>query len=202
MKTSQDPEKNEKIVPKAIRHECLLPDGRTLSYYTFAKESTNHNELHPILYIHGFPGCGLEGAMCALEAEKKKCRIYSVDRPGFGHSDPLPPTGYNSPVSTIEGFVRDMWDFIRFKKWKSFSIVGVSGGGVFTLALIESYLNHKYKMKTMKKVHSSSLPLVHLEAVSIIGGLCCTTGVEGMMKNNKEAFKSVSVDLQDFYFIL
>ena len=187
-KTSQASIQNENIIPKAIRHECLLPDGRKLSYYTFATEGTNQKELHPILYIHGFPGCGLEGAMCALEAEKKRCRVYCVDRPGFGHSDPLPSVEYNSPASTIDGFVRDTWDFIRLKKWKSFSIVGVSGGGVFALALIESYLNHKWKTQTIGKVHSSSLPSVNLEAVSIVGGVCCTTGVEGMMKNNKDVF--------------
>merc|ERR1719222_114937 len=73
---------------ESVEHSLLLKDGRTLAYHTFPATSEtkqDDDDLHPVLYFHGYPGCGLEaGIACAPSVAKAGGRIYAIDRPGMG----------------------------------------------------------------------------------------------------------------------
>eukprot|EP00567_Pseudictyota_dubia_P014954 CAMPEP_0197462242 /NCGR_PEP_ID=MMETSP1175-20131217/58579_1 /TAXON_ID=1003142 /ORGANISM="Triceratium dubium, Strain CCMP147" /LENGTH=356 /DNA_ID=CAMNT_0042997681 /DNA_START=106 /DNA_END=1176 /DNA_ORIENTATION=- len=178
--------------PSSIRHSHTLPDGRTLAYYTFAA-GVDQSELqthHPILYFHGFPGSGVEGTICAQAAAAAKCQLFAPDRPGFGSSSPSPAAGWDRPDEYIERFVDDVWDFVKAMKWEKFSVVGVSGGGPFALAVLDSYLKSLLEMHCDR---SGSVIPCKLEAVSIVAGMFCTAGVEGMMPQNQQIVSIMSL---------
>jgi len=108
--------------PKPIRHSHILKNTngrRILSYYTFATglEESELQGHHPVIYLHGFPGSGVEGSLLANAAEKAQCRLYGIDRPGFGYSSPSPAADWNDPDAYMQGFVSDVWDFVRDKRW-------------------------------------------------------------------------------------
>lgn len=147
--------------PEPIRHVYRLKDKRQLVYNTFATATTHSvhdlDDLHPILFVHGFPGSGLEGTLCAEAAAIHKSEVFAVDRPGFGLSDPLPDEVARNPDSLIQAVVNDMWDFIEGQGWKSFSLVAVSGGGPFALAFLESYLELVGARRPPSKLESVAL---------------------------------------------
>ena len=175
-----------KSLPSPIRHSHVLTqnnyggDGRILSYYTFATgvEESELRTHHPVLYLHGFPGSGVEAALYANAAVKCQCQLFGIDRPGFGYSSPSPSADWNNPDAYIQGFVSDVWDFVRAMGWKSFSIIGVSGGGPYALALLDSFLE--------SKLDGSVAIQCSLEAVSTVAGVFGTAGSDGMMPSNQK----------------
>jgi pimeloyl-ACP methyl ester carboxylesterase len=177
--------------PEAVRHFLPLEDGRKMAYYTFLVEDGNEDpsKKHPVLYLHGFPGSGLEGAVCAREVALAGGCLFSPDRPGFGYSDPWPELRRTSITSTsddtlaegharMNSFIEDLWYLIRSKRWQSFSLIGVSGGGPYATAMLASYLEAQYS-------DSKKPPVARLEAVSLVAGMCCSAGPDGMMPDNK-----------------
>jgi pimeloyl-ACP methyl ester carboxylesterase len=183
--------------PEAVQHFLTLEDGRKMAYYTFLAEegSEDPSKKHPVLYLHGFPGTGLEGAVCVREVALAGGCLFSPDRPGFGHSDRWPKleqTGTGTSDSTLaEGhartnlFIEDLWSLIRSKGWQSFSVIGVSGGGPYATAMLSSYLEARYG-------ESKLPPIARLEAISLVGGICCAAGIEGMMSDNKRLYDLVA----------
>ena len=170
-------------IPKATRHDFALAGGNNLSYYTFdTGPSTNENP-RPVLYFHGFPGCGLEGAVCASEVADADGKLYALDRPGFGHSDAYDPS-LSDPDEQVQAFVNGLWEFIQHENWETFSVIAVSGGGPFAMAFLSFFLEKRADSRD-----SSLLP--KLEAVSLVACVCCSAGTEGMMKENKSIFNLV-----------
>ena len=175
-----------KSLPSPIRHSHVLTQkdgggGRILSYYTFATgvEESELRRHHPVIYLHGFPGSGVEGALCANAAAKSRCQLFGIDRPGFGYSSPSPSADWNNPDAYMQSFVSDVWDFAQAMEWQSFSIVGVSGGGPYALAILDSYLKSKLD-------GSAAVKKCNLEAVSIVAGVFGTAGSDGMMPSNQK----------------
>jgi len=164
-------------IPEATRHDFQLADERNLSYYTFETGPSKEKNPTPVFYFHGFPGCGLEGAVCANEVAKAGGKLYAPDRPGFGHSD-----SYDSSLTDVDeqvqAFVNDLWEFITHEKWKSFSIIAVSGGGPFALAFLTSFLEKRADSQ-------DTTPFPKLETMSLVAAVCCSAGAEGMMKTNE-----------------
>jgi pimeloyl-ACP methyl ester carboxylesterase len=177
--------------PEAVRHFLPLEDGRKMAYYTFMVEDGNEDpsKKHPVLYLHGFPGAGLEGAVCAREVAKAGGCLFSPDRPGFGHSDPGPKLEQTSITGTFDdalaegyarmnSFIEDLWNLVRSKRWQSFSLIGVSGGGPYATAMLASYLEDQYS-------EAKKPPVARLEAVCLVAGICCSAGLDSMMPDNK-----------------
>ena len=193
---SKEPPLPVKSLPSPIRHSHILKDEaqksdgcatggrRILSYYTFATgiEESELRKHHPVLYLHGFPGSGVEAALYANAAVKSQCQLFGIDRPGFGYSSPSPSADWNNPDAYVQSFVSDIWDFVRAMGWKSFSIIGVSGGGPYSLAILDSYL----KSKLGDRCSAGHAIQCNLEAVSIVAGVFGTAGSQGMMPSNQK----------------
>lgn len=170
-----------------------LSGGRTLAYNIFFDDdgddesSSTSTNLHPVLYIHGTPSSGLEGSFCASQVNKAGGRLYAVDRPGFGYSDPFPMELMGNdvdPDSRLEYICESMWALIDHLKWTTFSIIGVSGGGLYTLGMLDSYLRRHQQLQEGQH-------LAKLEAISIVAGVYGPCGPEGMMKSNQSLVKAV-----------
>jgi pimeloyl-ACP methyl ester carboxylesterase len=82
----------------------------------------------PILYLHGCPGSRLEQRLIPREVLYRfGARLISVDRPGYGHTDPL-----GGERSARVGDVLSVCDALGIDR---FPVMGVSAGGSNVLAL-------------------------------------------------------------------
>jgi len=180
-------------LPKETLCSFQLADGRALSYYKFstiplpADENNNtmlNKKKHPVLHLHGFPGCGLEGITCAQEVADANGELFAIDRPGFGYSDPLPTTMDEQDPEDAETqvVVQDLWEFVKYMKWETFSVIGVSGGGPFALALLSNYMD----------AQKSGTALAKLDSVAVVAGCCCSAGIDDMIPDTQEIYKTVS----------
>jgi len=193
--------------PQPIRHYHSLSNDRLLAYYTFrtGEPQPKPDSQHPILYFHGFPGCGVEGAKCAKSADLFGCKVYGIDRPGFGSSEPLPnQSAEMDPDTYMQGFIDEVWDFVHAKRWKRFSVIGVSGGGPYALAMLERYLamtteendgddedDNSSKADSKASSTSSIASVPKLMAVCVVAGIACGAGTEGMIDMNKKLLEII-----------
>ncbi|WP_022949110.1 alpha/beta fold hydrolase [Methylohalobius crimeensis] len=81
----------------------------------------------PIGYCHGLPSSRLEAALVASTAKRMKLHLFAADRPGYGRSDPLPPT-------RIADWPKDLARVADHLGIDRFAVLGVSGGGPYALA--------------------------------------------------------------------
>ena len=100
----------------------ILPDQRTLAYARYGDP-----EGHPIAYCHGLPSSRLEAKLADREAKQLGLQLIAIDRPGYGLSDPLPP-------STIAHWPEDLERLADHLRLGRLSVMGVSGGGAYALA--------------------------------------------------------------------
>ena len=56
-----------------------LPDGRLLGFAEYGYPSGK-----PLLFFHGFPTSRLEASSGDDAARRRKLRLISIDRPGYG----------------------------------------------------------------------------------------------------------------------
>jgi len=180
------------IIMESVEHSLRLKDGRVLAYHTFPRaEEENHQEdLHPVLYFHGYPGYGLEaGMVCAHSVAQHGGRIYAIDRPGMGKiSSPYGNGDTNTKNENgnksknkninadpnLDTFIDNVWELVEDQGWEEFSVIGVSGGGPFTLALLASYL--QTRQSGMDEAYSRA----RLRNVCLVGGICMSAGNDGM----------------------
>jgi pimeloyl-ACP methyl ester carboxylesterase len=98
-----------------------LADGRTLAYCEWGNPSGS-----PVLLAHGGPGsrllCPDEGATAAAGV-----RLLTVDRPGYGASDPRPDP-------SLLGWANDVQALADRLGLERFAVVGWSAGGGYALA--------------------------------------------------------------------
>lgn len=99
-----------------------LKDGRTLGYAVYGDP-----EGLPVFYFHGFPASRLEGRLPADAAAEIGIRLIAPDRPGFGLSD-------FAAGRKILDWPQDVQELADHLELERFAILGVSGGGPYSLA--------------------------------------------------------------------
>lgn len=107
------------MTPRTMR----LSDGRTLAWYEFGDPDGV-----PCLYIAGTPESGLAGGCYHLAAEKAGVRWISVDKPGYGRSDPC-------PRRTLAQWAADVEELAAHLGLERYAVTGESGGGPHALAV-------------------------------------------------------------------
>jgi pimeloyl-ACP methyl ester carboxylesterase len=109
------------------RHGVVIdPDGRRIGWM-----ARGPDDGAPVMHLHGWPGSRLEQRAIPAEVLRRfGVRLISVDRPGYGETDPLP--GERSVR------VRDVLSVCDALEIDRFPVMGVSCGGsnVLTLATI------------------------------------------------------------------
>ncbi|MFA5941169.1 MAG: alpha/beta hydrolase [Sinimarinibacterium sp.] len=100
-----------------------LADGRRLAWYEYGDPDGK-----PCIYTTGSPASGLIGVIYDETARKAGVRWISVDKPGYGHSDPQPRRRLLDWPCDIAALA----DHLGFQR---FANAGQSGGGPHALAL-------------------------------------------------------------------
>lgn len=110
-----------------------LSDGRNLGYHQYGDLNG-----FPVFALHGLPGSRIW-----FEDDDETCRslginLITVDRPGFGISDP-------KENRTFLDFSDDIQELAHSLGVTEYSVFGVSGGGVYSAAIAYRYpdLVHK-----------------------------------------------------------
>lgn len=111
------------------RHSQMitLSDGRRMGFAEVGDPAGA-----PVIYCHGFPASRLESQLVASAALAKGARIIAPDRPGYGLSD-------GKIGRTIVGWAGDVAELAHSLKLDRFSVLGVSGGGPYALALAHRF---------------------------------------------------------------
>lgn len=105
-----------------LQSSITLTDGRRLAY-----DEQGDPQGWPVVLFHGVPGSRLQRHPDASIATRVGVHLITVDRPGYGLSDTL-------PGRTIMDWSKDVEQLADALRLEHFSIIGVSGGGVFALA--------------------------------------------------------------------
>ncbi len=101
---------------------AIAASGRRIAFSQFGDP-----EGTPLLYVHGFPSSRREAWLLHAVACELGVRLISLDRPGYGDSDPAPGQLLSDwPDDLLR--VADQLDLERF------GLIGVSGGGPYVLA--------------------------------------------------------------------
>jgi pimeloyl-ACP methyl ester carboxylesterase len=103
-------------------HAVDLPDGRRLGYAEYGRRGGD-----PLFYFHGLPASRLEAAFLDPVARRRGVHVVSVDRPGFGLSDP-------APLRSLRSFADDVVALAIELGIGRFGVLGVSAGGPYALA--------------------------------------------------------------------
>ena len=112
-------------MPPSDAQTVILPDNRTLGYAEYGSPNGT-----PLLYFHGFPSSRLEAYSIHSIASRLGIRVLSLDRPGFGLSS-------HDPHRRITDWPTDVQAFASQVGLSRFAILGVSGGGPYSLACAE-----------------------------------------------------------------
>jgi pimeloyl-ACP methyl ester carboxylesterase len=81
-----------------------------------------------VLLVHGFPGCADQGRLLSTTPHLKDFRLIAMDRPGYGDSE-------HQPNLTPLKFAQQIQLFLQKKKIKTFTILSVSGGAPYAMAV-------------------------------------------------------------------
>ncbi|WKK79935.1 alpha/beta fold hydrolase [Marivirga arenosa] len=100
-----------------------LSDGRNLAFNEYGDLNG-----YPIIALHGLPGSRIWFKVEDEISKSLGIRLITIDRPGFGNSTP------SADVSFMN-FSKDIMELIHFYGYSKVSILGLSGGGVFALAV-------------------------------------------------------------------
>jgi pimeloyl-ACP methyl ester carboxylesterase len=103
-------------------------DTQGLTSLEFGDRSAS--SIHNVLYLHGFPGSGLEARILDSFARERCARITAFDRPGFGAS--LAPRLMRGTIAEIGVAIAAG---MRERGIESYSIIAVSGGAPYALAV-------------------------------------------------------------------
>ncbi|KAH6884431.1 Alpha/Beta hydrolase protein [Thelonectria olida] len=141
-----------------------LPDGRTLTFgvYGAGRDTTPGAEQHPVVfYLHGVPSSHHEAYIMHDAALERGLQIVALDRPGYAGSTP-------QPARRILDWPNDVLAVADHFCITHFAIIGVSGGGPYALACLQS------------------LPKNRLAGVAICSGVYPVTfGLAGMKFLNR-----------------
>lgn len=112
------------LVDNLIDQRIKLSDGRALSYAEYGSPNGE-----PIFYFHGHPGSRLDWSAIIDDDCVKglNARIIAVERPGHGLSD-------FKPRREILDWPEDVIELADSLGFRSFSVLGISGGGPYAAA--------------------------------------------------------------------
>jgi len=100
-----------------------LDERRTVTYALYGSPEGRRWAI----YLHGFPGSRIEGALLDAAATQRGVTVVAPDRPGFGSTD-----GYaHRRVGDWAGDIRCLCKSLGIEQT---AIIGVSGGGPYALA--------------------------------------------------------------------
>ena len=99
-----------------------LKDGRRLAYIKYGDPNGK-----TLFHLHGWPGSRFSAQVLDKPAKRLGIRVIGIDRPGFGLSDP-------QPERKLLDFPKDLLVLADHLKVKTFSVLGVSGGGPYGYA--------------------------------------------------------------------
>lgn len=102
--------------------QLTLADGRVLGYAEYGDPSGR-----PLVYLHGFPGSRLAGAILDGAAGALGVRVLAPERPGLGLSS-------RQQGRTLLDTAEDVRAFANTLRLGAFSVLGESGGGPHALA--------------------------------------------------------------------
>src|SRR6476661_2822678 len=112
--------------PQGVRRRpgriIRLPDGRALGFAEWGDPAGR-----PVFLFHGTPGSRLSRHPDESQARAQGVRLITVDRPGYGLSDPL-------PRRRLLDWPADVAALAAALRLERFALVGVSGGGPHALA--------------------------------------------------------------------
>lgn len=108
-------------------YECRLPDGRIICYREYGSR-----EGYPVLALHGTPGSRLKYRVTHKDAEKRRLRLVTPDRWGYGRSS-------RHPQPVLSAYAADARALMRHCQVDRFCVVGISGGGPFAAAVAAGY---------------------------------------------------------------
>jgi len=114
---------SEALSPPRAEYTVKLTDGRKLGIAEFGPE---HGR--PILWFHGTPGARRQVPPSARRAaDEEGVRILGVERPGTGRSTP-------HLYHDVRAWADDVVQVVDDRGIDRFGVIGLSGGGPFTLA--------------------------------------------------------------------
>lgn len=103
-------------------HQILVPDGRRLSFDEHGDPCGK-----PLFLMHGTPGSRLFCHPDGFIARQLGLRLITVDRPGYGLSDP-------KPGRRLLDWPDDLAALADALGLRRFAVMGISGGGPFAAA--------------------------------------------------------------------
>ncbi len=135
-------------------HTLLMSDGRELGYGEFG-----HQGHKPLLYIHGTPSARLNPSALLIEKilienTELPFRVFAVERPGYGLSDP-------ADNWTMQQWIKDIHEFTDHLGIQCFSLVGISGGGPYALACA-----HAFGSRVQKTAILAGMGPVYIDAMA------------------------------------
>ena len=189
--------------PVNVNDKCqasmlLLADGRELAY----QEYGDPNGI-PLFYLHSVLGSRLEVNSFIDEGIVKKLglRIISMDRPGFGLSDPKPDRKFLDWTSDLE----QLADHLHLPR---FCIAGYATGGVFACAAahelherIERVLVISSGVRATKRADfANTLPLYRMNMklardLLQVYRVLCSILRKGILRNPKRFFEQMAEKL-------
>ena len=110
----------------AVDADIALRDGRRIAYCEWGDR-----EGWPILLCHGAPGSRMFGPDSKTTAEAG-VRLITVDRPGYGRSDP-------KPGRQILDWPADVEELAGALRVDEFDVAGHSSGGPYALACASTF---------------------------------------------------------------
>jgi pimeloyl-ACP methyl ester carboxylesterase len=135
-----------------------MPDGRNVRVRQLGPDQGS-----PVVHLHGIPSSCVEFAHLEAVLTRLDVRLISIERPGYGVSDP-------NNFESVAAWVGDLERAAKVLGLDRFSLLGFSGGGVFALA------------------GAAALP-THVDRVAVVGCPAPLTGPEfldGMAVQNQE----------------
>jgi pimeloyl-ACP methyl ester carboxylesterase len=123
------------------RQTIDFPDGRKLGYAFYGSTSA---KAPTIIFIHGSGDNRLSAGFFHSAASDLSLRIISVDRPGYG----LSSTRMGGKAGVLD-FAQDVAHLTSSLKIEQYALIGVSGGGPFTLACAHVLPADQLKSVTM-----------------------------------------------------
>src|SRR5207253_3223859 len=94
---------------------------------------------------HGFPGCADHGGLMALSSTWGSFRLIAMDRPGYGKSD------LQKNLTPLK-FAEQIIEFLNTKNIDKLSIITVSGGAPFAMAVAYLLKDRVLKMTSVAGV--------------------------------------------------
>ena len=104
-------------------HTVRLPSGQVIEYGEYGDLNGS-----PVLFFHGWPSSQRMAEIMDPAAKKLNCRIIAPNRPGIGKSTPIENWNLISWAPLVLQFAETLG-------LRSFSVLGVSGGGPYALAV-------------------------------------------------------------------